>query len=111
MESSAEYKYVLKQTSDNVVMVFSKTTCPYCTMAKEVLDKTGVDYVVEEIENRPDCGKLQEVFAKLTGARTVPRVFIGGKCIGGGSETSSLSNQGELIPMLKAAGATFKKNA
>lgn len=39
----------------------------------------------------------------------VPRVFIGGKCVGGGSETYSLLNKGELVPLLKAAGATFKK--
>jgi len=39
----------------------------------------------------------------------VPRVFVGGKCIGGGSETWSLHNQSRLIPMLKDAGATFKK--
>jgi len=39
----------------------------------------------------------------------VPRVFVGGKCIGGGSETWSLHNQKCLIPLMKEAGATFKK--
>jgi len=39
----------------------------------------------------------------------VPRVFIGGKCVGGGSETWSLHNQNRLLPMLEDAGATFKK--
>lgn len=91
-------------------MVFSKPTCQYCKMAKEVLDGTGVDYTVEEIESREDCDKLQDIFKLLTGARTVPRVFVGGKCIGGGSETYSLHNQGKLVPMLKEAGATFKKS-
>jgi glutaredoxin 3 len=110
MESSVEYKYIQKQITEHPVFVFSKTTCPYCKMAKEALDKTGVDYVVEEIEDRPDCNKLQDVFAKITGGRTVPRVFIGGKCVGGGSETYSLYNKGELVPVLKEAGATFKKS-
>ena len=41
----------------------------------------------------------------------VPRVFIGGKCIGGGSETWSLQNQNKLVPMMKEAGATFKKDS
>jgi len=39
----------------------------------------------------------------------VPRIFIGGKCVGGGSETWSLHNQNRLIQLLEDAGATFKK--
>jgi len=39
----------------------------------------------------------------------VPRVFVGGKCIGGGSETWSLHNQKRLVPLLNDAGASFKK--
>lgn len=75
MESSAEYKYIQKRITENPVMVFSKTTCPYCKMAKEALDKAGVNYVVEEIEDRPDCSQLQDVFAKITGAKTVIRTY------------------------------------
>lgn len=32
-----------------------------------------------EIEDRPDCQELQDTFENLTGARSVPRVFIDGK--------------------------------
>jgi len=109
MADSKENQYIQKMIKNNPVMVFSKTTCPYCTMAKTALDETGVDYVVEEIENREDCAKLQEIFQQLTGGRTVPRVFIGGKCVGGGSETYSLQNQGKLVPLMQKAGASFKK--
>jgi glutaredoxin 3 len=109
MADSKEYQFVQKLISENAVVMFSKPSCPYCKMAKEVLDNLGVDYVLEEIDHRPDCSKLQEIFQMITGARTVPRVFIGGKCIGGGSEAYSLHNQGKLEPLCKAAGATFKK--
>ena len=37
-------------------------------------------------------------------------MFVGGKCVGGGSDLWSLHNQGNLMPMLKAAGADFKKD-
>jgi glutaredoxin 3 len=109
MRDSEEYKYIMKMIKENPVMVFSKTTCTFCKMAKEVLDNIGVVYRLEEIDRRSDCAKLQDVFAKITDARTVPRVFIGGKCIGGGSETYTLHNQGGLLPLLRDAGATFKK--
>lgn len=104
-----QYLYIMEMTKANPVMVFSKTTCNYCKMAKQALDGTGVNYMVEEINDREDCQALQEIFFKLTGARSVPRVFVGGKCIGGGSETWSLHNQGKLVPMMKDADATFKK--
>ena len=37
----------------------------------------------------------------------VPRVFVGSKCIGGGSETWTLHNEGRLVPLLQQAGAVF----
>jgi glutaredoxin 3 len=110
LRESDEYKYIQKMVKDNPVMVFSKTTCSYCSMAKKVLDDIGVNYTVEEIDRRPDTAKLQEIFAKITDSKTVPRVFIGGKCIGGGTDTISLHNQRLLVPMMKEAGATFKKS-
>jgi len=108
MGDSKEHQYIQKMITENPVMVFSKPSCPYCTMAKEVLDGTGVEYKVEEIDSRRDCDKLQDVFKQITGARTVPRVFIGGRCVGGGSDVSTLQREGRLVPLLKEFGAKFK---
>ncbi len=52
-----------------------------------------------------DGGAIQDHLNSLTGSRTVPRVFIAKKCIGGGSETKALKDQGKLVPMLRTAGA------
>ena len=38
-------------------------------------------------------------------ARSVPRVFVGGKFIGGGDDTAALHSRGELKSKLEAAGA------
>lgn len=90
------------------VFVFSKTYCPFCSMAKNVLckyvgkDLDPADYEVWEIENEANCGEIQAALKDITGASTVPRVFIKGKCIGGGSETQALDNSGELEKMLKS---------
>jgi glutaredoxin 3 len=107
---SKEHQYIQKLITEHPVMVFSKPSCSYCKMAKEVLDGIGVEYQVDEIEGRDNCDALQDAFLKMTGARTVPRVFVGGKCVGGGSETYSLHNQGKLLPLIKEAGAAFKKD-
>ena len=66
-----QYQYIQEMTKANPVMVFAKSTCNYCKMAKQALDGTGFNYMVEEIENREDCQELQDMFQKLTGARSV----------------------------------------
>ncbi len=40
---------------DNKVVVFSKSYCPFCTMAKDTLNKTGVQYKTIELEERGGC--------------------------------------------------------
>ena len=45
----------------------------------------------------------------MTGARSVPRVFINGTCIGGGSETQTALSNGSLVRMLKDAGVTVRE--
>lgn len=64
---------------------------------------TQVKAEVIELDGRADADEIQSVLGELTGARTVPRVFIGGKCIGGGSDTQQLDKEGTLEKMLKNA--------
>jgi len=40
-------------------------------MAKNLLNEVGVNYQVEEIDKRDDTDKVQDIFAKITSARTV----------------------------------------
>lgn len=54
-----------------------------------------------EIENRPDCNDLQDVFQDFTGARSVPRVFVNGNFIGGGTDVKKLYENGKLAEMLR----------
>lgn len=86
--------------------MFSKTYCPYCKKAKRILSShLKSNMVVVELDERDDGSDLQAYLAELTGARSVPRVFIGGKCIGGGDDTEALDRSGQLIPMLESVGA------
>ena len=71
---------VTKAIQENAIMVFSKSYCPHCVRAKRVLDAElgHQKYAVLELERRSDCSAIQDYLSKLTGARTVPRVFIQG---------------------------------
>ncbi|XP_043079437.1 glutaredoxin 2 isoform X3 [Puntigrus tetrazona] len=99
--SSACSRFVQDVVSSNCVVIFSKTTCPYCKMAKNVFNEIGATYKVVELDEHNDGSRLQETLAQMTGARTVPRVFINGQCIGGGTDTKQLHQQGKLLPLIE----------
>ncbi|KAJ9525585.1 hypothetical protein QJQ45_003388 [Haematococcus lacustris] len=61
-------------------------------------------YLVIEIEERPDMADLQDTFKELTGGSSVPRVFVGGKFLGGGDDTARMAENGELKQLLQAEG-------
>ena len=76
--------------------------------AKQVLKKYNIpakNVEIQEIENDKDCNEIQDYMRQLTGGRSVPRVFIGGKCIGTGDETQAADRSGKLQWMLESAGA------
>lgn len=101
-------QFVKAKIKGDKVVLFMKPTCSYCVMAKDVLSKYKfkpghLEYI--DISGRSDMGSLQDYFLELTGARTVPRVFIGEECIGGGSDVAELHKSGKLENMLQSIGA------
>ena len=72
------------------------------------MDKYAInpeDIEILEIETRPDMDEIQRYMKKLTGQSSVPRVFIGGKCIGGGDDVMALHQSKQLETMLKNVAA------
>lgn len=68
-----------------LVSLFTKVGCPFCAKAKEMLKGHGMAY--EEIIIGQDAS-MQSLQA-VTGAATVPQVFIDGKLIGGSEALES----------------------
>ena len=86
------------------VVVFSKSSCPYCRRTKTLLRQLGVNASVVELDKRADGRAIQDALASLSGQRTVPNVFIGGEHIGGNDATQALHRSGKLAGKLAAAG-------
>ena len=59
---------------------------------------------VYEIEGLDNMAEIQAELKKITGASSVPRVFIGQKFFGGGDDTVAASRNGTLESLCKAAG-------
>ncbi|XP_076451637.1 uncharacterized protein LOC143287495 [Babylonia areolata] len=100
LPSSQEAEFVKQTVETNPVVMFSKTTCTYCNVAKNIFGELGVPVKVYELDRMNEGTALQNVLGEITEARTVPRVFINGQCIGGCSELKSLHQSGKLKQML-----------
>ena len=95
---------VVKQLiKSNKVMMFSKSYCPYCTLAKEVLRSANIEFKTMELDQEANGAEVQDALESLTGQRTVPNVFVGGKSIGGGTDVQKLHADGKLQALVDAA--------
>ena len=77
---------------NKAVFVVAKSYCPYCKKTKAILKKYNINKAVIEwldIDKRTDAEAIQRYMGELTGATTVPRVFIGGKFLGGADDTEA----------------------
>ncbi|XP_055285411.1 glutaredoxin-1 [Moschus berezovskii] len=100
--------FVNSKIQPGKVVVFIKPTCPYCKKTQELLSqlpfKQGLLEFVDITANG-DTSEIQDYLQQLTGARTVPRVFIGEECIGGCTDLVNMHERGELLTRLKQIGA------
>ncbi|KAF8061129.1 Apmap [Scenedesmus sp. PABB004] len=127
-EAERAARWVAGLVAARPLVVFSKTYCPYSLKAKDALasvlrpaGRLGALSVVEldqlgqpggasgalaPADARGPLGApaLQDALGALTGARTVPRVFIGGRFVGGGDDTAALVASGRAAELLAQAG-------
>lgn len=79
------------------VKIYTTSICPYCTAAKQLLDKKGVSY--ENIDVSRDTA-LRRTMEELSGRRTVPQIFIDEQPVGGYDDIAALDRTGELDKLL-----------
>lgn len=79
------------------VEVYSTARCPYCVMAKQLLERKGVRY--KEIRIDVDPAKRQEMMQKSR-QRTVPQIFINDEPVGGYTDILALDRSRRLDELL-----------
>lgn len=85
----SEVQAVEEKIKGSKVFLISKEYCPFCQKAKSVLSDLGVDVEVLELADKnkqplvDDPAAIMDYMEKITGGRTVPRLFIAGKFVGG----------------------------
>ncbi|EPT27213.1 glutaredoxin, putative [Toxoplasma gondii ME49] len=98
--------WIKEKIAKHKVVVFAMSYCPYCDTALEILRNAGVkdlgDVMIDRMDYTP---QIQDILEEMTGARTVPRVFIDGIFFGGCSDLEEAEASGKLKEILSAAGA------
>jgi len=79
------------------ILIYTSVACPYCIMAKKLLDRKGATYTEINVDSRP--GLRQEMMEK-TRRRTVPQIYIGDLHVGGFDELHALDKQHKLDDLL-----------
>ncbi|MDO6461317.1 glutaredoxin 3 [Granulosicoccaceae sp. 1_MG-2023] len=78
---------------------YVSATCPYCMMAKRLLDDKGLSYNVIMVDN--DMAKRREM-EERAGRTSVPQIFFGERHIGGFDDLSELDIDGELDKLIES---------
>uniref|UniRef100_A0A146MC08 thioredoxin-disulfide reductase (NADPH) n=2 Tax=Lygus hesperus TaxID=30085 RepID=A0A146MC08_LYGHE len=96
--------------NSNAIALFSKSWCPYCKKAKELLDRYGTAYKVWEIDLEGDESSIQRSLSEMSGQKTVPNIFINGNHIGGFSDLSALHEDGRLKELINVGRSSDSSN-
>jgi len=82
------------------ILIYTSTFCPYCVMAKRLLDKKGARYTELNVDKQPG---LREEMMRKTQRRTVPQIYIGDYHVGGFDDLYTLEQQKKLDALLSDA--------
>ena len=76
------------------IVIYSKKSCPFCDLAKRLLDEKKRSYSERYVDDDPIV--LEEMLARSHGLRTVPQIFINNKHIGGYDDLVAMNQRGDL---------------
>ena len=110
-----------KWIKENRIVIFSKTTCPYCVKVKELFHNLNLTPVIVQLDNigrlyirswfldnlndsffflLDEGAEIQNYLFGKTGQKTVPNVFVNGNHVGGYDDTSKSQSEGRLATLL-----------
>ncbi len=98
---------VRQTTASHPVVIYVLEWCEFCWSVRKMFEEAGIPYKAIELDSvayQKDNhgGRLRAALKEICDSHTIPRVFVGGRHIGGATETFDACNSGELARMLEA---------
>ncbi|KAK3020267.1 hypothetical protein RJ639_047707 [Escallonia herrerae] len=100
---------VHRLVSENRVIVFGRPGCCMCHVVKRLLLGHGVNPTIFGVDDQDEAAVIDEL-SRVAGEEERPQfpvVFVGGKLFGGLEKVMAAHISGELVPILKKAGALW----
>lgn len=105
---------VKQLVTENAVIVFGRRGCCMCHVVKRLLLGLGANPAVFEVDEDDEAGVVDQM-SRIAGTEggigngkeQFPAVFVGGKLFGGLDRIMATHISGELVPLLKQAGAIW----
>ncbi|WP_317852818.1 MULTISPECIES: glutaredoxin domain-containing protein [Albidovulum] len=105
---------------DRPVVLFALEWCEFCWSVRKLFAAAGIEYRSVDLDSvayqKDDLGgDLRAALLERLGVPTIPQIFVGGRHLGGATETFDAFNDGSLKALLTEHGVAFdpemKKNA
>jgi glutaredoxin 3 len=94
--------------SQRAVVIFRASNCCMCHAVQTLFTEMGVSWAVHELDKDPRGKDVESALAGMVGrSPPVPTVFIGGALVGPTDRVMSLHLGGQLVPLLRQAGALW----
>lgn len=79
------------------VLMYTKTYCSYCTRARKLLARKGVEFTEIAVDHDRES---ERIMVERSHSDSVPQIFIDDRHIGGYSDLAGLDATGELDTLL-----------
>lgn len=80
------------------VTIYTRKLCGYCSAAKNLLNKKGVDFTEHDATFDPTL--RQEMVTRSQGGSTFPQIFVGDVHVGGCDDLMAMERAGNLDGLL-----------
>jgi cysteine synthase A len=96
-------------STEQPVAMFALEWCEFCWSVRKLFSHFGIEYNSVDLDSAAYQendwgGQVRAALIARTGMPTIPQIFVGGKFIGGASETFDALKSGELEQALAEAG-------
>jgi glutaredoxin-like protein len=92
---------------ESPVVVVGRRACCLSHVVKRLLQGLGVNPAVHEVADEAALARFVAPAGGGEEAAALPAVFVGGKLLGGLDRLMAVHISGELVPILKKAGALW----
>jgi len=102
-------RFVADIVAQEPVVLFALEWCEFCWSVRKLFARLGIAYESVDLDSvayqQGDCGgKIRAVLARVTGAATIPQIFVGGEHMGGATDVFDAFGDGRLQAKLEALG-------